>query len=242
MGLKKIIIENYNLPRYGRRDINMDFSKIYILEEEESIEKDISSILQYVLPEAIDELYGNPQSTIEDPEEVSTLIIQTEKYTYTKIKSCESVIVDQLVNNNTREQANFGELRQFRDSLDNIIILDQFRFCGPCYECTPLFNSVIPAIFQEVSEVYPDGAARVCGESKTVVFPLDTMGGGYRQVVNFLYALWKVMDDENCTVYMNFWWNHLHPVLREWIWNNILTRIKEESIKGTLIVDKYEIV
>ena len=245
MSLKKIIVENYDLLPAGR-DINIEIPKICILEEKESIEKDVSSILLDALPEVVNAMRGYPWNVrkdpkIKNPDEIATVIIQTEKYTLTKIRSYEEILVSQLVNNDTRKQASFDEQNQFMKSLDNVIVLDQLVFPAPCYECTPLFNSVIPQMFQEVSEVYPDGAARVKGENKTVVFPLKTMGGGYNQVINLLYSIWKAKEDESCTVYLNFWWNHLHPIIRSVFWTNILSKIKEEDIKGTLIIDKYEI-
>ena len=245
MSLRKIIVENYELSR-GRKNVNIEIPKLCILEEKESIEKDISSILLDTLSEVSNTMRGYPWNVrrdpkIIDPDEIATVIIQTEKYTLTKIRSYEEILVNQLVNNDTGKRAEFDEQNQFMKSLENVIVLDQLRFPAPCYECTPLFNSVIPQMFQEVTEVYPDGAARIKGENKTVVFPLNTMGGGYNQVINLLYAIWKAREDEPCTVYLNFWWNHLHPIIRSVFWTDILSKIKEKDIKGTLIIDKYEI-
>ncbi len=204
--------------------------------------------LDYIFRELIpDLLVDDVRFNFINDEEVATIVIETDEGTYSKAVNPEGDIVFE----NLSSSSIIG--KEEKDELLNLIKIKEFcrnvtsytltltSICLPRYfseSPIKLFNSVIPLVFSEVSEVLNNGSAVIKGQ----IFPRDVMGGGYTQMLRILYAVWAAKSFKTHTIYLDHWYNRLHVLVRKWLWNEFFPKL--DGIEGTLIIDnpdEYEL-
>ena len=197
---------------------------------------DIREIMVEVFPEI---LISRPRFTRFSDDEVSVVIIESGIGNFCRTIDPEgNIIVDEFTGGRFEtEGAKFHIIQDFWNELiSHTYSLEDVVFPGNCYDCVKLFNSVIPSIFSECTEVYPNGSVKQRGQ----VFERYEMGGGYNQVLKILYLLNKAKNEEGSLVYLKYWYNHLHVNLRKWFWENIFTKLNKYDLKGKIIIDKLD--
>lgn len=170
-------------------------------------------------------------------DEVSVVIVESDIGNFCRTIDPEgNIIVDEFTGGRfEKEGIKYHLIQDFWNKLvSDTYSLNYTTLPRDCSDCVGLFNSVIPAIFEDCTEVYPNGSVKQRG----VVFDRDMMGGGYYQVLRILYLLNKAKNKEGSLVYLNFWYNHLHVNLRKWFWDNIFTKLHKYNLKGRIIIDK----
>jgi hypothetical protein len=236
MGIQKIYLDNLkhpSLPEERSIDITLSESP-YIWNDLTShiCLKEVLDLLPWVLE-------NNNFNRLDD-DEITTIIIETSNNKYTKvIDPYGNIILENLeslrsgMNCAENEALSLYRIRKFYNEIaEHTGSLTMLYVPVPFPESlTKILNSVIPAVFHEVSEVTSEGGAIIRGHT----IDKDSMGGGYNQMLRILYAIWLTTIDETYTVYLNYWYNHLHPLVKKWVWTELLTKLK--NIKGTLIVE-----
>ena len=241
MGLRRIYVDNLiykGVP--GKINLNFPENKC-IYTRTGSDFYDLDDIFRELIP---DLLVDNVRFGFINDEEVVTIIIETDEGTYSKAVDPEGNIVFENLSSSSitekeekNEILNLIRIREFCRNvtsytltLTDIILPRFFLEEGPI----KLFNSVIPLVFSEVSEVLNNGSAVIKGQ----IFSRDDMGGGYTQMLRILYAVWAAKSFKTHTIYLNYWYNHLHILVRKWLWNEFFPKL--DGIEGTLIIDNPE--
>lgn len=200
-----------------------------------STKYDLERILEVAVPEILDN-FRYPPAIFE--EEVRTVVIEAGGYKYCRvIDPCDHIILENCDKPGTDKPVEtFENYRTFREISERVITLESFVLppdLNP--KSHEMISKVLLAAFPECDAITDSGDALL----RNHVIKRECMGSGYNQILKTMVLVWMVMHYD-VTVYLNNWYNHLHPVLKNWFWNNVLGEIKESNIKGTLIIDKSE--
>ena len=241
MGLRRIYVDNLIYKGVPGK-INLNFPENKCIYTRTGSIYDLDDIFRELIP---DLLVDDVRFNFINDEEIATIIIETDEGTYSRAVDPEgNIVFENLSSSSTTEKEEKSEvlnLMKIREFCKNVtsytlaltdILLPQFFLEeGPI----KLFNSVIPLVFSEVSEVLNNGSAVIKGQ----IFSRDDMGGGYTQMLRILYAVWAAKTFKTHTIYLNYWYNHLHVLVRKWLWNEFFPKL--DDIEGTLIIDNPEI-
>lgn len=196
----------------------------------------IKEIMVKVFPKI---LTSRPEFTRFSNDEVSVIIIESDIGNFCRTIDPEgNIVVDEFTGGRfEKEGIKYHLIQDFWNKLtSSTYSLDYTTLPRDCSDCVGLFNSVIPAIFEDCSEVYPNGSVK----QREHVFERSNMGSGYNQVLRILYLLNKAKNEEGSLVYLKYWCNHLHINLRKWFWENIFTKLHKYNLKGRIIIDKLD--
>ncbi len=229
-GITRIYADNININ--GNLTIDIELPKFCIWDRW-TAEYDLKAILGLV-PNLVH--YGSSIPPILK-DEIRTLIIVAGGIKYSKVYGPDGSTILENLENSLLSLSNsdiFEQYRTFDRSLSQTLILQDSAVPDKLNDdCLELISPIILSAFPECEAITQRGDAIMRGHT----IERESMGGGYNQVLKIMYALW-VVTRFKYTVYLNCWQDHLHYLLKHWLWDNILMKIKESNIEGTLIIDK----
>ena len=77
-----------------------------------------------------------------------------------------------------------------------------------------IINKIVPNVLDEsIKEVNADGSYQI----GNVTMSKESAGSGYRQILCMLKLLIRSTIDDDCTLILSNWQNHLHPIVRNYI-------------------------
>ena len=91
-----------------------------------------------------------------------------------------------------------------------------------------IVNKIVPNILDaSIKEVKADGSYLI----GNITLPKESGGGGYRQILNILKLLIRSAIDDDRTLILCNWGNHLHPIVR-----NYIKTFPDLNIKGSVFL------
>ena len=229
------------------------------------ISRKVSSLIAYVTYPAAMSTYFK----IRDESEPCTVKIETSGSSYIRIFTKQKILYEELIRNKptgmtvVRNEDGIAEIssKDGNTSLpvDTVLLLDQgkdnkfnitnslervytfgdypakFSLSGETEEVVDLCNKVIPAAFEGVLQINRFGDAQYEGG----VIPARLQGSGYHRVLDIMKCVWLAKKDSSIILMYHDWEVSLHPVLKDWIWRNILEKVSEDRTKeGILLCPK----
>lgn len=213
--------------------IDIRLSKLYIWDRW-TAGFDLGTVLEDIVPKLV--LHGSSSMPPICKDEIRTISIIAGGMKYSKVYAPDgSIVLENLENCSLLSYAdNFEQYRTFERTLSQVLVLQNSSVPDRLSDdCLKLISPIILSAFPECSSITSKGDAVIRGH----VIEKESMGGGYNQILKIMYALWAVTRFKY-TVYLNCWQDHLHYLLKHWLWDNILMKIRESDIEGTLIIDR----
>lgn len=265
MALLKIILDNIIVPNNEEQQDPFEIDFKALEKSYSCVDLDYQDIAREVYSCLVHPWPG--YFKIRDENEACTIKIETTNGSYLRIFRKFRTLYEELVHNNKMsiskndcdaaefhtvgkkavEVSCIGSILMFDtgddsiiESLKHVYLLGQeparFNYdMAESPEVVELCNRVIPVAFDGVLGVNKFGGAKYAGGT----IGRNLQGSGYNKVLDILKCVWLVRNTPS-TVIMNYAWEtSLHPVLKNWVWEQILKKTCDKQDKeGILICSK----